>query len=58
MDTDREHDEFERIKLTAELEWRRRVVAQYVEGLGKMRRKIEDRRYRLGELDERLRRSA
>jgi hypothetical protein len=51
---DRERDEFERISLTAQVEKARLLIAQYEEGLRFFRIRIEDARYKIGRLDERL----
>jgi hypothetical protein len=48
----RERDEFERIELTARLQRARDSITQ---GLAFNRRQVEDIRYELGRLDERLR---
>jgi hypothetical protein len=52
--TPREEDEFERMRVTAELERARGFVAQYTEHQAIYRRKIEKHLHRLGQLDERL----
>jgi hypothetical protein len=49
-----ERDEFARMRLVAQLERARALVTQYEEHQGFYRRQIEDCRYRLGGLDERL----
>ena len=49
-----EQDEFERIRLVAQIERARMLVAQYEEHQEFYRRQIEDSRYELGKLDERL----
>jgi ribosomal protein L15E len=54
VDPQRERDEFERIELTARLQRARDFIAQYEEGLAFYRRQVEDTRYELGRLDERL----
>jgi hypothetical protein len=54
MTTLHERDEFERMRLAARLERIRGLVAQYEEHQGFYRRQIEDSRYELGRLDERL----
>jgi ribosomal protein L15E len=54
MDNRREKDEFTRIQLTARLEKDRNLVGQYDDGLVFVRTRIEDTRYELGRLDERL----
>ena len=50
----READEFRRIELTARLARDREIVAKYEAGLEFYRRRVEDTRYDLGRLDERL----
>jgi hypothetical protein len=52
--TPRERDEFERIKLSADVERRREILVQYEEGLALYRTKIEEDRYDLGKIDQRL----
>ncbi|HEU4425124.1 MAG TPA: hypothetical protein VFR67_21550 [Pilimelia sp.] len=54
MATPDEQDEFERIRLVAQIDRARTLVAQYEEHQEFYRRQIEDSRYELGELDERL----
>lgn len=49
-----ERDEFERIRITDRIERDRAMVRQYEEHLGFFRGRIEDNRYELGKLDERL----
>jgi hypothetical protein len=49
-----EHDEFERMRLTAQLERAKAMIAQYEEHQEFYRRQVEDGRYELGRLDERL----
>ncbi len=49
-----EESQFERIRLTAQLDRDREIVAQYEEGLAYYRQRIEDARYELGRFDERL----
>jgi hypothetical protein len=49
-----EHDEFGRIRLVAQIERARMLVAQYEEHQEFYRSQIEDSRYELGRLDERL----
>jgi hypothetical protein len=51
---DRERDEFERISLTAQVDKDRRMMAQYLENLSFFHARVEEARYRLGRLDERL----
>lgn len=50
----REHDQFTRIELAARLENDRQLVVQYEKGLAFFRTRVEDTRYELGKLDERL----
>jgi hypothetical protein len=52
--TPREDDEFERIRLAAEIEHARLLIVQYEEHQAYYRDKVEDNRYQLGRLDERL----
>jgi len=52
--TPREDDEFERMRLVAQLERDRLLIAQYEEHQTFYRSRIEDSRYELGRLDERL----
>ena len=52
--TPNEHDEFERVRLTAQIDRARTLVAQYEEHQDFYRRQVEDGRYELGRLDERL----
>ncbi len=54
MDSQRERDEFERMRLTAQIERARMLVAQYDEHQEFFRRQIEDSRYELGRLDQKL----
>lgn len=54
MDDRGEHDNFTRIQLTVRLESDRELVTQYEEGLAFHRGRIDDTRYELGKLDERL----
>jgi hypothetical protein len=49
-----EYDEFERIRLTEQMEKDRRLIAVYEANMAEFRRRIEDTRYELGRLDERL----
>jgi hypothetical protein len=51
---DREREEFERIALIAQVDKDRAMIAQYVENMAFFRVRIEEARYRLGRLDERL----
>ncbi|MDG4791101.1 hypothetical protein O7626_35230 [Micromonospora sp. WMMD1102] len=54
MSTDREHDEFERIRLVEQIHRHNALIAQYAEHQAIYRRRVEDDRYQLGRLDERL----
>ena len=49
-----EEDQFERIQLVTKIERARRLVAQYEQHQEFYRRQVEDGRYELGRLDERL----
>jgi hypothetical protein len=49
-----EDDEFERIRLTDQIERYRLIVAQYDVHQAQYRARIENNRYELGRLDERL----
>ena len=54
MTTPSERDEFERMRLAAQIERARELIAQYDRHQEFYRRQIEDSRYELGRLDERL----
>ena len=54
MDDDRVRDEFTRMELTARLSRDREIIAQYETNVEFFRRRVEDTRYELGRLDERL----
>lgn len=54
MAAPREEDEFRRIELVSLLERERGLVTQYEQHLAFYRARIEERRYELGKLDERL----
>jgi hypothetical protein len=54
VEEDRVRDEFARMHLTAQLAKSREIIAQYEVGLAFHRRRVEDTRYELGRLDERL----
>jgi hypothetical protein len=54
MTSQREEDEFRRIELVSLLERERGIIAQYEQHLSFYRARIEERRYELGRLDERL----
>ncbi len=49
-----ERDHFERIQLMEQLEKDRRMIASYEANMVFFRQRIEDTRYSLGRLDERL----
>jgi hypothetical protein len=50
----RDEDRFDRIQLHEQIERARLVIDQYEKGMTFYRRIIEDNRYKLGRLDERL----
>lgn len=50
----REEDHFERIRLVAQIDRDRLLIAQYEEHQAFYRNRVEDSRYELGRLDERL----
>lgn len=52
--TPKEDDEFERMRLVAQIERDRLLIDQYEEHQAFYRNRIEDSRYELGRLDERL----
>jgi hypothetical protein len=54
MDPSTEGDEFERIRIAAEIERYRGLIAQYDVHQSYYRTRVEDNRYILGRLDERL----
>lgn len=54
MNSSKERDEFERMRLAAQIERARAFIAQYQEHQEFYRRQVEDSRYELGRLDERL----
>lgn len=54
MTSEREDDEFRRIRLTAQIERDRALVAQYEQHQAFYRSRVEESRYELGRLDERL----
>jgi len=54
MTTSKERDEFERMRLVAQIERARAFIRQYEEHQEFYRRQVEDSRYELGRLDERL----
>jgi hypothetical protein len=49
-----EHDEFERIRLVAQIDRARGLIAKYEEHQEFYRRQVEDSRYELGRFDKRL----
>jgi hypothetical protein len=54
MKMDNDESQFQRIRRHSQLDRDREIVRQYEEGLAYYRRRIEDARYELGRLDERL----
>lgn len=54
MDDERVKDEFTRMELITRLNKDREIIVQYETGLGFHRQRVEDTRYELGRLDERL----
>ena len=54
MESTTEDDEFERIQTADQIERDRQLVAQYDEHQSYYRTRIENNRYKLGRLDERL----
>ncbi len=54
MNEERVKDEFSRMELTARLHRDRQIIDQYESGLAFHRKRVEDTRYELGRLDERL----
>ncbi len=50
----RERDEFDRVRRNAQIERDREVLAQYEEGMAFFPARIENNRYGLGRIDERL----
>lgn len=54
MEDARTQDEFERIKLHQDVERHRLVLEQYENGMRFYRQEIENKRYTIGRLDERL----
>ncbi|MCP2322099.1 hypothetical protein HDA40_000606 [Hamadaea flava] len=57
MNDQRVKDEFDRIAVREQLGKDRRLIAQYEAGLAHARGKVEEARYKLGRLDERLERA-
>ena len=47
-------DHFERMRLNAQIDRDREIVVRYDDGMAYRRQRIEDARYELGKLDERL----
>lgn len=54
MASEREADEFERMRLIDQIERDRALIAQYDEHQAFYRTRVENNRYKLGRLDERL----
>jgi hypothetical protein len=54
MGEQRQRDEFARMRLVARMERDREIITKYDEGLSFHRQRVEDTRYDLGRLDERL----
>ncbi|MDG4816471.1 hypothetical protein O7628_13270 [Micromonospora sp. WMMD956] len=54
MTVPNERDEFERIRLVERIERARELITQYETHQEFYRRQVEDSRYELGKLDERL----
>lgn len=54
MSGEREDDEFERMRLVAQIERDRGLITRYEEHQARYRARIEDSRYKLGRLNERL----
>jgi hypothetical protein len=54
MTTAKERDEFQRMRLVAQIERDRALIAQYEEHQAFYRARVEEGRYELGRLDERL----
>ena len=52
--TPKERDEFDRMRVSAEMERARAFVTQYEDHQRHFRRQIEEYAYELGKLDERL----
>ena len=53
-DPSRDDDEIDRMTINERIERDRQIIATYEENMAFYRRRIEDDRYRLGRLDERL----
>lgn len=58
MERLREQDEFDRIQVSTQIAKDRLMITQYEEGLEHRRARVENNRYELGRLDERLRGAA
>ncbi|GIG89254.1 hypothetical protein Pen02_41900 [Plantactinospora endophytica] len=54
MSREHERDQFERMRLVEQIERARALIAQYAEHQAHYRARVEDNRYELGRLDERL----
>jgi ribosome-binding protein aMBF1 (putative translation factor) len=54
MNDERVKDEFTRMELASRLNRDREIINQYEAGLAFHRQRVEDTRYELGRLDERL----
>lgn len=54
MEDGRRRDQFRRIELMSQLEHDRGLIDVYEKGLAYFRTRIEDARYSLGKLDQRL----
>ena len=54
MTSPRERDELERLQLVDQIERDRALIAQYGEHQAFFRTRVENNRYKLGRLDERL----
>jgi hypothetical protein len=54
VDSPTEHGQFKRIKHYEDIERARMIIVQYEKGLAFYRREIENKRYEIGRLDERL----
>jgi hypothetical protein len=54
VDDSRVQAEFKRMQYHRDLEKAREIIAQYNEGYAKYRERIEDLKYKIGRLDERL----
>jgi hypothetical protein len=54
VDDPRERDHFARIKHHQDIERARMIIRQYEKGMAFYRQEIEDKKYEIGRLDERL----